>query len=233
VVVALLLLVSLAVVSGVNPAFATAQNLRDLLVQAAPVVVVGCGMTLVVLTGEIDISVGSLMGLLAALMGVLASPRHAGLPPVVVVGVVLLAGAGFGLFNGLLVTIGRVPSIIATLGMLTLLKGVTQLALGGVWITDLPPGIRWFGTAAPLGVPLCVWVAGVVAVASVFIARHTRFGLYIYAVGDNPTAAAFARISPILVKLCAFALVGLLTAVATVVTVPATLGDRIGNRLWP
>lgn len=220
VMVAVILLATLAGVSAVNPSFASVQNARDLLVQAAPAVIVGCGMTLVVLAGEIDISVGSLMGLLAAAMGILASPQHLGLPAPVAAGAVLLAGAGIGLINGWLVAIWRIPSIIATLGMLTILRGVTELLLGGVWITDLPPAIRAIGTGTVAGAPMCLCVAAIVAAGSLVIARGTRFGLRVYAVGANPEAAINARISPARVKVLVFMLAGVLTGVATLVSVP-------------
>lgn len=218
--VGFLLLVVVAAVSMVNGAFATGQNLRDLLVAAAPAVIVGCGMTLIVLTGEIDISVGSVLGLLAALMGVLSSPSHAGLPVYVVVLVTLGAGAGVGLLNGVLVTVARVPSIVATLGMLTVVRGITEIVMKDGWITDLPPGLRLLGTGEPLGVPVCLWVAGVVVGVSVVIARRTRLGVRVYAVGGNAEAAAYARISPTLIKLFTFTFTGLLVGVAALVSVP-------------
>jgi ribose/xylose/arabinose/galactoside ABC-type transport system permease subunit len=204
----------------VNPSFASAQNFEDLLTQAAPVVIVGCGMTMVVLTGEIDISVGSLLGFLAALLGLLASPSHLGLPAGAVIALTLAAGTFVGLANGLLVTLGRVPSIVATLGTLTVLRGATVLMLGGNWITDLPPRIRALGTGGVAGPPLCVWAGGLVAIALAIVLRRTRLGVRTRAVGDNATAAAMARISVIRVKLLAFSLVGFLTAVAALVCVP-------------
>jgi ribose/xylose/arabinose/galactoside ABC-type transport system permease subunit len=210
----------IAAVCAINPSFASLQNLRDLLVQAAPVVIVGCGMTLVVITGEIDISVGSLLGLLAALMGVLASPSHLGLGAPAVIALTLLAGTAVGLVNGLLVTIGRVPSIVATLGMLTILRGTTELMLDGNWITDLPPEIRSLGTGTVAGPPFCVWAAAAVAVSLALVMRFTPLGVRTRAVGDNPTAAALARISIVRIKLLAFTLVGLLTGVAALVCVP-------------
>ncbi|MCC6677924.1 MAG: ABC transporter permease [Phycisphaerales bacterium] len=215
-----ILILVIGVVSAVNPAFASLRNLGDLLVQSAPVIIVGCGMTLVVLTGEIDISVGSLLGLLAALMGVFASPQHWGLPTAVVIGLTLAVGTGAGLLNGLLVTVGRVPSIIATLAMLTILRGVTEFIMGGRWITDLPPGIRALGTGGALGVPWCLWVAAAVVGVSVVIARRTPLGLRLYAVGGNAEAAGLARISTARVRIFAFMLLGLLTAVAALVAVP-------------
>lgn len=215
-----ILIAATALVSAINPAFASAQNLKDLLVQSAPAIIVGCGMTFVVLTGEIDISVGSLLGLLAALMGVLSSPQHLGLPVAVVMILTLAAGAFVGLVNGLLVTVGRVPSIIATLGMLTILRGITEFTMAGQWITDLPPGIRALGTGGVAGVPWCLWVAATVVIASLLIAHRTTLGLRFYAVGGNADAAELARISTMRVKLIAFTLVGLLTGAAALVTVP-------------
>jgi ribose/xylose/arabinose/galactoside ABC-type transport system permease subunit len=218
--VAVLLIATLAVVSAVAPSFASAQNLGDLLVQSSPAIIIGCGMTLVVLTGEIDISVGSLLGLMATLMGVLGSPDRAGMPVPLVLGITLAAGAGVGLINGLLVTVAGVPSIIATLGTLTILRGTTEAILGGKWITDLPAGLRWFGTAAPAGLPVCVWVAIAVSAAALVLTRWSPIGLRIYAVGGNPDAATGSRVSIRRIKLFTFTLTGLLTAVAAIVTVP-------------
>lgn len=218
--VAALLIATLAGVSAVSPSFASAQNLRDLLVQSSPAVIVGCGMTLVVLTGEIDISVGSLLGLLAALMGVLASPDRAALPVPLVLGITLVAGTGVGLINGLLVTVAGVPAIIATLGTLTILRGVTEVVMDERWVTDLPPGLRWFGTGMPAGLPVCIWASIAVSVVALVLTRWLPLGLRIYAVGGNPDAAAGARVSILRVKLLTFTLTGLFTAVAAIVTVP-------------
>ena len=218
--VGLLLFALIGAVCIANPSFASLQNLRDLLVQSAPVVIVGCAMTFVVLTGEIDISAGSLLGVLAALMGVLASPLHLGLPAPVVIALTLLAGMTVGLVNGLLITVGRVPSIVATLGMLTILRGITELVLGGNWITDLPHSIRVLGTGTIAGIPVCVVVAALIAGVLLIVAQATPLGMRLRAVGGNADAAALARISVVRVKLFAFTLVGLLTGVAALVCVP-------------
>jgi rhamnose transport system permease protein len=204
----------------VNPAFLTAGNLSDMLVQCVPAMIVGCGLTFVIVTGEIDISVGSLLGLLAALMGVLASPQRLGLPVSVVIIATLAAGASVGFLNGLLVTIGRVPSIIVTLGMLSALRGATELLMGGEWITDLPPGLRTIGTGALWTVPVSVWIAAICIALSLWLAQRTPLGLRLYAIGSNPEAARLAGLPIISAKLFAFTLTGVLTAVAALVTVP-------------
>ncbi len=215
-----LLAVTFVGVSLVSPSFASLGNLKDLLVQVAPVVIVACGMTLVVIAGEIDVSVGSLLGMLGALLGIMSSPAHLGWPVWAVVGLTLLAGGAAGLVNGLLVTLGRVPSIIATLGMLTILRGGTEMLMGGEWITDLPPGIRVLGTGELVGIPICLWVAAGVIAASTLIARRSYAGLCIYAVGGNVAAAGMARISAGRVKVMAFTMLGVLTGIAALVSVP-------------
>lgn len=215
-----LLCITVLGVSVVNPAFVTVQNFRDLLIQCAPIAIVACGMTFVIIVGEIDVSVGSLMGLLAALMGILASPAHLGLAVPWVVVITLAAGAGIGLLNGLLITIGRVPSIIATLGMLTILRGITEMLMGGEWITDLPAGLRALGTGAIAGIPISILTAAVITAVCIACARRTHLGLSSYAVGDNATAASLARISTTRIKLTAFAILGLLTGIAALVSVP-------------
>jgi ribose/xylose/arabinose/galactoside ABC-type transport system permease subunit len=150
-----------------------AGNVRDVLVQAAPTLIVACGLTFVVVTGEIDISVGSLMGLLAALLGTFVSPDRMGWPVAGGVLLMLVLGTLVGLINGLLVTIGRVPSIIVTLGMLTVLQGATEMVMGGEWIKNLPPGLRFFGTGTLLGVPVSLWTAALVfAVCVLLAAKH-------------------------------------------------------------
>lgn len=214
-----LLLLAILVVTAVNPTFLAAGNLRNVLVQCAPAAIAACGLTLVIVTREIDISVGSLMGLLAAVMGILTSPQRAGMPVAVGIALTLVLGAAVGFLNGVLVVFGRVPSIIVTLGMLTALRGLTEVLMGGEWITDLPPALRFFGTGAVLEIPVSLWVAAVVIVCSMALARKTRLGLRIYAVGGNPAAARLAGLSIRRTKIFVFTLTGFLTAVATVVGV--------------
>ncbi|MEW6253547.1 MAG: ABC transporter permease, partial [Planctomycetota bacterium] len=119
-----------------------------------------------------------------------------------------------------LVAYGRAPSIIVTLGMLTALRGVTELLMGGEWITDLPAGLRMLGTGALLGVPIAIWVAAAVAVGAMLLARCTALGLRIYAAGSNAHAARLAGLSRRRIVVFVFGLSGLLAAVATLVEAP-------------
>jgi ribose/xylose/arabinose/galactoside ABC-type transport system permease subunit len=216
-----LLALTVVIVSLVNPEFRSSQNISDMLFNAAPAIIVGCGMTMVIVTGEIDISVGSLMGLSAAVLGLLTSQELSYRWPVwAAVLTVLALGAGVGLVNGLLTTVGKVPSIIVTLGMLTALRGVTQLVMHGEWIKGLPDNLRYLGTGTILGVPIPVLAALLVACLFIIITLRTPLGRRTYAVGSNPKSARLAGISETRIKIAAFVITGLLTALATVVYVP-------------
>ena len=218
--VAILLAVTLTIVAVANPNFLQAGVLRDILVNNAAFAIIACGVTFVIVTGEIDISVGSLAGLLAAVIGLLSSSDYAGMSIAWVVPVVLGIGTAVGVTNGLLVAYLRVPSIIVTLGMLTALRGVTEILMEGKWIQNLPQDLRYLGTGAILGVPVSVWTAAVVIGGCMILATRTPLGRRIYAVGSNVQAARLAGLSPRRIKLFAFTLTGFLVAVAALVSVP-------------
>lgn len=218
------LLVAIAVavlaVGAANPAFFAWGSLSGVLTSVAPIVILGIGVGLVVIAGEIDISVGSLFGTLAALLAVLASPTHAAWPVWLSVLMVVGAGAAAGLINGALTVYGRVPSIVVTLGTMSVLRGVTEFILGGTWVTDLPPGLRVLGTGAIANIPLSVWAAAAVVASGWWLARRTRLGVQLYAVGDSVQAARYARVHTDRVKMRAFAISGALVGVAVVMSVP-------------
>ncbi len=228
--VALVLVLTVVVVTLVNHSFLSATNISDMLVQCAPGMIIGCGLTLVIVTGEIDISIGSLMGLLAAVMGLLTTPEHLGLPVSVGVVLTLFLGTAVGLVNGFLVTVGRAPSIIVTLGMLTTLRGATELLMDGRWITGLPAKLRFLGTGSVTGVRVSLWTVALVIAAAMMLVRGTPLGQRIYAVGSNPQAARLAGLSLIRVKLFVFTLTGFLVGIATIISVPqlSTIESGIG-----
>ena len=211
----LALLAGLMVVSGlVNPAFLGFDNLRDMAVKVAPVIIAASFATLVILAREIDISVGSLMGLCGAVLGVAASTDRLGLSPVVAGALCIGVGLAGGLINGVLVAYARIPSIIVTLGTLTLFRGVTELVLGGKWIENVPPGLRFLGSGSWGGVPLVAGMAVICVLIAAWILRRTRFGLRTYALGSNPQAAKLVGIQETKIRLAIFALAGLAASIA-------------------
>ncbi|GMU37006.1 MAG: ABC transporter permease [Phycisphaerae bacterium] len=205
-----------------NPSLLSPGALAALLVDAAPAVIVGTGLTLLVISGEIDVSVGSLLGLLAAVAGLLSSPSHAGLSAWAAAGVVVAAGAVAGLLNGLLVVFGRVPSLLATLGMLSAWRGATELLLSGNWITDAGADLRKVGQEVFLGLPAPIWIAGIVATATIVLAQRTRLGRRTYAVGDHEEAARLAGVPVAATKMLMFVLTGAMTGVAALVSLGQT-----------
>ncbi len=218
--VAGLILLTIIVVSCVNGDFFSGQNARDILIAAAPGMIVACGLTLIIVMGEIDISMGALMGLCAAVLGKLVSADHAALPVWAASFIVLALGAGIGLINGLLVTVGKVPSIIATLGMLTALIGVSDLVMAGSTIGNFPDSLRSFAIGQVGFIPVPVLVAVLCIVACVVLTRYTPLGRRMYAVGSNPHAARLAGLPVQRLKLLAFVLTGALTALATLISAP-------------
>jgi ribose/xylose/arabinose/galactoside ABC-type transport system permease subunit len=214
--VALLLAVTITAVALVNPAFVSAANVRDMLVNNAAYAIIACGATFVIVTGEIDISMGSLAGLLAGVLGLLTDPAHVNMAVGPAVAITLALGLAVGLVNGFLVAYARVPSIIVTLGMLTALRGATKIVVGDEWL-GVVPGLRFFGTGKVAGVDVCVWAAAAVIAGSMLLATRTPLGRRIYAVGSNPHAARLAGLSPRRIKLFVFALTGLLVGVAVLV----------------
>lgn len=218
----LLLLIGLttAVVAAVDSGFVAAGNWQDILVRAAPTAIVACGVMLVVVTGEIDISVGSLMALLAAVMGVLISADHLGLSMWIGLPATLLLGTAVGLLTGLLATWGRVPSIVVTLALLTALRGLSTLIMRGKNIDHLPDGLGQWCKYGVLGVPLSIWGAAAVIAFTAVVIHHTALGRRLYAVGSSRHAAQMAGLSSARLRICVFAYTGLLTALATIVDVP-------------
>ena len=195
--VLVLILLVVAVVSSIDRSFLSTTNFRDILVRCAPTSIIACGVMLVVVTGEIDISVGSMMASPAAVLGLGLSRQHYGRSsPALGLPLVLALGTLMGWTTGLLVTVGRVPSIMATLGLMTALRGVTTtLVMRGGNIQGLPDGLTRWTKQGLYGIPLGVWVAVMVVALTAWIIHRTPLGRRIYAVGSSPHSAMMAGLS--------------------------------------
>lgn len=214
VVLAIGALVVAGAVGVMNPSFVAGGNLLTIVATLVPVLIISAGVAVVVIAGEIDISVGAMYGTLAAMLGVLSSPTHLGCPWWVSVLAVLAAGGVLGAVNGVIVVWGRVPSIVATLAMMSVLRGVTQVILGGEWIKDLPPGVRVLGTGSIANIPTPIVVGGCVVAGVAWMLRHGRTGVRLYATGDNSAAAAYARVRTGPIRIGAFVFSGTLVGLA-------------------
>lgn len=178
-----------------NPRFLSAQGLRDLLLAAALTVLLATGMTLVILTKGIDLSMGSVLGLSAFGTATVLS-SNPGLPVVAGAAAGIAIGTGCGLANGALIALGKVPPLVATLGTLYVFRGLVYFWAGGSRISagDMPRGFLGLGTGRILGIPYLMLIALVVlVVAGVYLGRY-RPGRDLYAIGSNPEAAALAGI---------------------------------------
>jgi ribose transport system permease protein/rhamnose transport system permease protein len=204
--------VALAVVVGfVNPRFLAANNLSDILLGNAYVAVAAIGMSMVIVSGNIDISVGALIGVLASVSGTLAVAHY---PIVLAWGAPLVLGVAVMALQGAIVAYLGIPAIVVTLGMLSILKGGLISVTGGKWITDLPDSfhladIELFGV---LPMPVLIMVA-----ATLIAAAWMRFwpgGRAIYAAGGNPEAARLCGVSPRRTVVFVFAAHGLFTGIA-------------------
>jgi ribose/xylose/arabinose/galactoside ABC-type transport system permease subunit len=210
----------LLVVSLVDSRFLAWGNLQDLLVRSAPTLIIACGVMLVVVTAEIDISVGSLMAFLAAAMGLMLSRNEWNWPLWVGIPLTFLLGTLIGLGTGTLVACGKVPSIIVTLGLLTALRGITTLTMGGDNIDGLPESMSRLSKVGIGGLPIGIWAAAAVVLATGTILWQTPLGRQLYALGSSSYSARMSGLSERRLKLFVFAYTGFLTALATVVDVP-------------
>lgn len=178
------LLVLIAIVSTLSPNFFTVNNLFNILQQTSVNAIMAVGMTLVILTSGIDLSVGSLLALTGA---VAASIVGVEVNALVAVAAALALGAAIGAVTGVIVAKGRVQAFIATLVMMLLLRGVTMVYTDGspvnTGFTDNADLFGWFGIGRPLGVPTPVWIMAIVFIAAWYMLHHTRLGRYIYAQG--------------------------------------------------
>jgi rhamnose transport system permease protein len=199
------------VVAFAAPGFFTAENLRDVLMANMPVLTAALGMTLIILTGQIDISIGSQFAICGVAAGLMAK---AGLPLPAVALAVLMAGAGLGAINGALVAWARIPSIVVTLATMVALRDGLRWATEGAWVQDLPRGFQWFGLSLGASEAVTAGIAAILFGGVAWGLRGFAIGRAVYAVGSNENAARLAGIDAPLVTFGVFAAAGALTGLA-------------------
>jgi ribose/xylose/arabinose/galactoside ABC-type transport system permease subunit len=215
---ATLIVIVIAVSFGSHGNFWQQSNLTNFFISSAIIAIPAVGMTMVILTGGIDVSVGSMFGLVAAAGGWVCEQGF-GMP--VALPVFIAAGALLGLINGAIITYARVPPIIATLGTLSIFRAAVFLLLGNHWITDIPASFTMIFMIDKLWVlPLGAVLALVVmAIFALFLSRWPA-GRHIYAIGNNEEAARLAGINVRRLKLLTYVATGVLVGLA----VPVGLG---------
>ena len=198
---------------ALTPHFLTISNLLNIAEQATIIAIVAAGMTFVIISGGIDLSVGSVLAFAGVVM---ASVLHRGLPLPLALMVGLGAGLICGLMNGLLITIGRLPPFIATLGMMSVARGAALMFTEGRPISGFSENFRALATGEVLRVPTPVIIMIGVYVIAHFVLRRTKLGRYTYAIGGNEEAALLSGINVKLYKTMVYGLAGLLSGLAAI-----------------
>jgi ribose/xylose/arabinose/galactoside ABC-type transport system permease subunit len=189
----------------------------NVLTQMSIYVIAGVGMTIVLTSGGIDISIGSIIGLVATIMGILMMDM--GMPAIVAILAAFVAGATCGAFNGFLVAYVKVPPIIVTLGTLTFFRGLAYLLGDGKVYMRFPDPLPWIGDGRLFGLPVPVYIAALTVIWGQFFLGSTRMGRRITAVGGNEEAARLAGIDVVRTKLWTYVIMGILTGLTTIVIV--------------
>lgn len=196
-----------------TPHFLTVSNLLNVAQQATIIAIIAVGMTFVIITGGIDLSVGSVLAFAGVVM---ASALHSGVP----LPLALLIGLGVGLLcgviNGLLITIGRLPPFIATLGMMSVARGAALMFTEGRPISGFSEGFRSIATGEILRIPAPVVIMIVVYLIAHFVLKRTKLGRYTYAIGGNEEAALLSGINVRLNKTMVYGIAGLLSGLAAI-----------------
>ena len=227
---AFLLLV--VILSFSNEYFLTAGNISNVLLQTSINGILAIGMTFVILTRGIDLSVGSVVALAgmvsasfvttSATAGIAGGPY----PVILALAIGILVGVCTGALIGVIVSRFSVPAFVATLGMLSAARGLTLIYGGGKPVPSLIPAFRYIGTGNVFGIPMPVVILAVVFVLSWWILTRTRFGRYIYAVGGNPHAAKTSGIDVVRIRFLVYVISGALSGLAGMI-----LSARTGSAL--
>ncbi len=213
------------VLSFLTDRFLSGENAWNVMRQISVNVIISVGMTLVILTGGIDLSVGSILALSGAVTAGMLKFGAEFTNMNLFVGFTLLgalvggtlAGTVLGWFNGFTITRFKVPPFVATLAMLTIARGLTMLLTGGFPITGLDTNMAFIGTGWFLGIPMPVWISAFIVLAAVVLTKNTVLGRHIYAIGGNETAAALSGLKIKKVKQIVYSIAGALAGIGGII----------------
>ncbi len=219
------LLVMCIALSILSDRFLSADNAWNVMRQISVNMIISVGMTLVILTGGIDLSVGSVLALSGAITAWLLKSGGEFVDLNLYIGFTLigalvggtLVGTFLGWFNGLTITRFKVPPFVSTLAMLTIARGLTMLLTGGFPITGFNANMAFIGTGWFLGIPMPVWISAIVVLTAVVLTNKTRLGRHIYAIGGNETAAELSGLKIKKIKLIVYSIAGALSAVGGII----------------
>lgn len=214
-----------------STSFLTFSNVGLILTQITVIGIVAIGMTMVILFGGMDLSVGSVLALVATIVGMLV---NSGMNMWVAAVIGIVAGAACGAFNGFFITRLKIPDIITTLATMYIFRGIAVTLSGGVWVTNFPKEFSFFGQGTILGFSFPVVVLLFLAILFAFMLQQTQFGRRIYAIGGNPSAAKLSGMKVVKTKFLVYVYSGMLAAVAAIIfasNVGSIQASTAGNSL--
>ncbi len=197
--------------------FLTVSNMVNVLRQSTINGIIAIGMTYVILTAGIDLSVGSILALTGVVTASLLQSEGVSVPLAIVAGLTL--GALLGLVNGVIITQFKVPPFVTTLGMMTIARGLALTFTEGRPITGLPDGFRTIGTGSLGSIPMPIFIALIAFLLGYIVLNHTTLGEYIFALGNNPVAARYAGINTNVYIIFVYIVAGILAALAGMILI--------------
>ncbi|GAB6085036.1 ABC transporter permease [Alkaliphilus crotonatoxidans] len=203
-----------AAITMISPSFLQLDNLRNIVMNNIILAIMAMGMTLVIVTSGIDVSVGSQLGFSAVFVGLAAVNSSSNILMVILIGIA--CGIVLGVINAVLIAGAQIPPIVVTLGMMSIYRGGILLYTEGKWITSLPDWYRGMYNSSFLGIPVPIVFLAVVFIFTNILIKHTRLGRSIYAIGGNRIAAKRVGINTANVNIFVFAFMGLLTGIASI-----------------
>ncbi|AJQ26270.1 ABC transporter permease [Pelosinus fermentans] len=210
----MMLMVISICISLITPTFLTPSNLLSIVMNNIILAIMAMGMTLVIVTSGIDVSVGSQLGFAAIFVGLVALIPGSNILTVLAVGIV--SGIVLGLLNGILIAGAEIPAIVVTLGTMNIFRGSLLLYTNGKWVTALPAWYTSLYNTSVMGIPIPIIILLLVIGVTYFITQHTRLGRSIYALGGNPAIASRVGINTGMVTMFVFAYMGALTGIASI-----------------
>jgi rhamnose transport system permease protein len=218
--ISLFILILVVAVTLRAPSFLTVDNFNDILLNISILAIVALAQTMVIITHGIDLSVSSMIGLVGMMVAFVVK-ENPEMPVLLSIVLGMALGSVLGTFNGLIITFGKVPPIIATLGTLSIYRGLVFFYSQGTWINsfELPANFKSLSKGTPLGLPNMVIIAILVAVIVYYFLNYTRTGRDTFAVGSNPDAAQFAGIRKQRITFLVYLISGLLSGLAAVLWV--------------
>ena len=209
------LLALFIILSIASPNFLTSTNLSSVVRQTAVINIMALGMTVIIIAGGIDLSVGSILAL-AGLLGAMTMEKH-GIGWGIAAG--MLAGVLCGFANGLMITSLRISPFIVTLGTMGIYRGFALIISKGLPVHEIPPSFSYLGEGTLLGVPFVLWILLLCAVVTHVMLEHTRHGRYAFSIGSNPDAAFYAGVPVKFHIIVVYAGAGLLTGLSGMIEV--------------